>query len=213
MAAPFPAGARLWHAWPRGELVRMIRRWARGSARIEWPTLALFAFLYAAWLGLTAFHAALPLWLWLPLAAWVSAWWGSAQHEAMHGHPTRSRRVNALLATPPIWLWLPFERYRQTHLTHHRDERLTDPLDDPESRYWTPGGWRELGPVGRALVGAQGTLAGRLLIGPMWSVWRFLADEARMIAAGDIAKARVWTQHVVLVALAILYLEIGRAHV
>jgi fatty acid desaturase len=171
------------------------------NAAVEWPTLGLFTLIYASWLALVVFHDALPLWLWLPLAAWTAAWWGSAQHEALHGHPTRSRAVNTALATPPFWLWLPFERYRQTHLTHHNDERLTDPLDDPESRYKCPDGWRALGPVGRALVSAQGTLLGRLVIGPFWSVAVFWRLEARAVIAGDRARARIWAWHALFVAL------------
>ncbi len=178
------------------------------NAAVEWPTLALFAVIYASWLGLVAFHEALPIWLWLPLAAWTGAWWGSAQHEALHGHPTRIRWLNTALATPPIWLWLPFERYRHSHLTHHRDDRLTDPLDDPESRYWTPEGWRELGPIGQALVRAQTRLLGRLLIGPFWSIAMFWRTEASALLAGDREKAKVWLLHTVFTA-ALLAVAIG----
>lgn len=167
---------------------------------VEIPTLGLILVIYGGWLALTWFHDAIPLWAWLPLAAWTSAWWGSAQHEILHGHPTRSRALNTALGTPPFWLWLPFECYRATHLTHHRDERLTDPLDDPESRYWTPDGWRELGRFGRALVAVQQTLAGRLVVGPLWSIARFWAEEARKVAAGDRAALRVWAGHALGVA-------------
>jgi len=177
---------------------------------VEWPTLALFAAIYASWLGLVVFHDAIPLWLWLPLAAWTSAWWGSAQHEALHGHPTRSRFVNTALASPPIWLWIPFERYQQTHLRHHRDERLTDPLDDPESRYKCPDGWSRLGPVGQALVDAQTTLLGRLVIGPFWSIGAFLTQEALAIRAGDRERARIWLRHAVWTT-ALLAFAVGAA--
>lgn len=175
------------------------------TAPIEWPTLGLIGTILASWFGLTWFHDAIPLWLWLPAAVWISAWWGSVQHEVLHGHPTRSRALNTALATLPIWLWLPFERYRQTHLTHHRDERLTDPLDDPESRYWTPEGWRDLGPIGQALVAAQGTLAGRLAIGPLWSIARFWRAEARAIFDGDRDIRRIWGWHALWVALTLVW--------
>jgi fatty acid desaturase len=171
------------------------------NAAVEWPTVALFAAIYALWFGLVWFHAAIPLWLWLPLAVWTSAWWGSAQHEALHGHPTRARWLNTALATPPIWLWLPFERYRQSHLKHHFDERLTDPLDDPESRYKCPDGWRQLGPVGQRLVSAQSTLLGRLTIGPFWSVGLFWFQDLAALRAGDKARMRIWAWHVLWVAL------------
>jgi fatty acid desaturase len=168
---------------------------------VEWPTVALFGIIYASWLGLTLYHDALPLWLWIPLAAWTSAWWGSVQHEALHGHPTRSRAVNTAMASPPFWLWLPFESYRTSHLIHHRDERLTDPLDDPESRYWTPEGWKDLGPLGRRLVEMQSTLLGRLVIGPFWSIGQFWRQEWRQIVAGDASARRVWSWHGVWVAV------------
>jgi len=71
---------------------------------VEWPTLALLGVIYVASLMLVAGHASIPLWLWLPLAAWTAAWWGSAQHEILHGHPTSSRTLNTALATPPLWL-------------------------------------------------------------------------------------------------------------
>jgi fatty acid desaturase len=170
-------------------------------APVEWPTLLLWAAIIAAFMMLTWWHEAIPLWLWLPLAAWTAAWWGSAQHEMLHGHPTRIRWLNTALATPPLWLWLPFESYRQSHLRHHRDDRLTDPLDDPESRYWTSTGWRELSPVGRRLVEAQSTLLGRLIIGPTWSIWSFWSTEARALADGDTGRIRIWAWHVVWVAL------------
>lgn len=172
---------------------------------VEWPTVALFGFIYASWLGLTLFHDALSLWLWIPLAAWTSAWWGSVQHEALHGHPTRSRAVNTAMASPPFWLWLPFESYRTSHLIHHRDERLTDPLDDPESRYWTPQGWKDLGPLGRRLVELQSTLLGRLVIGPFWSIGQFWSQEWCKIAAGDISARRLWFWHGVRVALVLAW--------
>jgi fatty acid desaturase len=185
---------------------------AERNAAIEWPTLALFGVIYAAWLALIWFHALIPLWLWLPLAAWTSAWWGSAQHEALHGHPTRSRWLNTALATPPIWLWMPFERYRQTHLKHHCDERLTDPLDDPESRYKCPDGWRELGPVGQTIVRAQTTLLGRLVIGPFWSVGVFWLEDALALRDGDKVRARIWLWHLLWVVLLMIF-AIGVAQI
>ncbi len=171
------------------------------NAAVEWPTVALIAAIYLSWFLLVAFHDTLPLWLWLPLAAWTSAWWGSAQHEILHGHPTRSRPLNTALATPPFWLWLPFERYRHLHLTHHRDERLTDPLDDPESRYWTPDGWRELGPFGQKMVRWQSRLLGRLVIGPFWSVAMFWRAEIAALRNGTPGRAAIWGWHAVWVAL------------
>jgi fatty acid desaturase len=174
-------------------------------AAIEWPTVLLIALLYAAWAGLTWFHDALPAWAWVVLAGIVGTWWGSVQHEAIHGHPTRWQRLNTALATPPFCLWLPFRRYRHSHLAHHRDERLTDPLDDPESRYWTPAQWQALSPIARVLVAAQATLLGRLLIGPFWSIARYWRAEWRFIRGGNRKVARIWAWHALWVALVLAW--------
>lgn len=168
------------------------------SARIgavEWPTVALAVAIFGGWTALTLSAAALPALVVLPLGAWLIAWHSSLQHEIIHGHPTRWRRINRALGFVPLSLWIPFARYRAMHLTHHRDERLTDPLDDPESWYWTAEDWARLPGLHRALVGAQSTLAGRMLIGPGWCMGRFVASEAKAIAAGDRVLARIWLRH------------------
>ncbi len=180
-----------------------------GMAAIEWPTLALAAAIYAGWLALTWFHAALPLWLLAPLGAWTVAWHSSLQHENLHGHPTRWRLVNGALAYAPLALWLPYERYRDTHLTHHRDENLTDPIADPESRYVSEAGWARLGRAGRALVQAQATLLGRLVIGPFWVIAAFVRSEFAAILAGNFRLARIWALHGVGVAAVVAWLELA----
>lgn len=179
-----------------------------GREGLEWPTLALVIGLYLGWIVLVFTHDIIPLWLWFPLATWVSAWWGSAQHEMLHGHPTRSRAINTAMATPPIWLWLPFESYRQSHMTHHRDERLTDPLDDPESRYFTAQGWCELGPIGQKLVALQSTLLGRLIIGPLWCIGVFWRAAFHKLRAGDSETCRIWLWHGLWCAI-LLYVALG----
>lgn len=178
------------------------------SAAIEWPTLALAAGIYGGWGLVTCFHASLPLWLLLALAAWLMAWHGSLQHEVIHGHPTRFRWLNTAIGSIPLSLWLPFERYRQTHLAHHNDERLTDPLDDPESHYWTADDWRRLGWFGRAIATAQTTLVGRVLLGPPWLIGRFLVQEFRDVANGDRARLWIWTRHAGLVAGVLVWIVI-----
>lgn len=164
---------------------------------VEWPTLGLAVAIYGGWGALTYWHAALPLVVLVPAAAWIVAWHSSLQHEIIHGHPTRWRPFNRALGFVPLSLWLPFKRYRMMHLSHHRDERLTDPLDDPESFYWTDAQWARLDPVSRWLVRAQTTLLGRLVVGPFWSVPRFLLSEARLIWRGDRVVARIWGKHLV----------------
>lgn len=153
----------------------------RATAAIEWPTLVLAVGIYAAWAALTFWHAALPGWAVWPALAWLVAWQGSLQHEVLHLHPTRWRRVNEALALPPLALWLPYAIYRRSHLRHHVDARLTDPLDDPESFYWTPGLWAALSRPGQLLVAVQTTLLGRLLVGPGWSIGRFCYFQAQLL--------------------------------
>ncbi|WP_245198757.1 fatty acid desaturase [Jiella mangrovi] len=162
--------------------------------------------IYAGWGLLGFFHHLIPLWLLVPAAAWTIAWHGSLQHEIIHGHPTRWRRVNRALGFVPLSLFVPFERYRTLHLCHHRDDRLTDPLDDPESYYWSDEDWARLSPLARGLVEAQTCLAGRLVIGPLWSISRFLFTEFRAMRAGDRVVAAIWARHLVGVAVILAWL-------
>ncbi|UOM35256.1 fatty acid desaturase [Acuticoccus sp. I52.16.1] len=162
---------------------------------VEWPTVALCGAVFGGWGALTYWHACLPLAVSIPAAAWVVAWHSSLQHEIVHGHPTAWRAVNRALGFVPLSLWIPFARYRAMHLAHHRDERLTDPLDDPETYYWTPDDWSALSPPIRLLVAAQATLLGRMAIGPAWCIGRYLAADFSAICAGDRALARVWLRH------------------
>ncbi|MBV9740830.1 MAG: fatty acid desaturase [Hyphomicrobiales bacterium] len=172
----------------------------------EWPTLLLAATIYGGWLTLTWFQAALPWWILCPCGAWLVAWQGSLQHEVLHGHPTRWRRFNRLLALPALSLWLPYESYRVSHLMHHRDERLTDPLDDPESYYWTKGLWGSLNRVWHPLLKLQTTLAGRLLVGPAWVVPRFLIKQVQALWRGSPVAHRAWRSHLLPLALMLSWL-------
>ena len=162
---------------------------------MEWPTALLAVGVYGLWATVVAAYGTVPTWILAPAGAVLVTLHGSLQHEILHGHPTRSRRLNTAVGSIPLSLWLPFARYRQTHLLHHLDDRLTDPLDDPESYYWTDEDWRRLGPVGRGLVEAQTTLAGRVLIGPFWSIGRFLLDEAGRVRRGEPGARRTWAVH------------------
>ena len=170
---------------------------ARHRPGVEWPSVALCAGVYGGFVALTWWHASLPApVLALALAA-ILTLQASMQHEFIHGHPTRWRRLNRALAAVPLSLWLPFESYRRTHLVHHRDESLTDPFDDPESNYWSAEAWARLGPLGREVVRLQTTLFGRLVLGPAWIVLRYLLAEARAVSAGARGARRVWAGHAV----------------
>jgi fatty acid desaturase len=183
---------------------------ARFGARpmVEWPTALLATGLYGGWLAVTAAYGTVPLWILAPIGALLLTAHASFQHEVLHGHPTRWRGVNTALGNVPLSLWLPYRRYKQTHLLHHIDDRLTDPLDDPESYYWTEERWEALGPLGRALVRAQTTLAGRVTIGPVWSIGRFLYDEAGRVIAGKPGARRVWAEHLLLCLFVVAWITL-----
>ena len=180
---------------PRGALPR----------RIEAPTLLIAAAIYAGFGAVTWFHEILPWWVLLPLGAYLVAWHGSLQHEVVHGHPTPSALANELLVLPSLWLWMPFRLYRESHLAHHNDAQLTDPVADPESYYVDAAAWAEAGPVKRALLGANNTLAGRLLLGPLLCLWNFYRSEARRALAGDRSHLTAWAIHAIGAALVLAW--------
>jgi fatty acid desaturase len=167
----------------------------------DWPTIAVGAGVYLAFGLLTWFHYALPWWLVLPLGGYVVCLHGSLQHEAVHGFPFRRRWLDTVFVFPSLWLWLPYTHYRHTHTVHHRDERLTCPLDDPESNYVTDAQWQAMGPWHRGLRRALGTLAGRLVIGPLYFTARVWIASARRLAAGDRDQWRHWLLHLPSVAV------------
>jgi fatty acid desaturase len=170
----------------------------------EFPTWAVIAAIHGGWLALTLSFHALPAYLVAPLGAWLLAWHGSLQHEALHGHPTRRPWLNAVLAGPPLALWLPFPIYRETHLAHHRAE-LTDPLGDPESYYTSPERWGGLSRPARLLRVALHTALGRLALGPFAVVWRLLAAEAPRLLSGDRGRLAIWAAHAAAVAAVLVW--------
>jgi fatty acid desaturase len=172
---------------------------------LEWPTLALAALIYCLWFSATFFYRHIPLWALAAIGAWTVAWHLSLQHEIIHGHPTRRRWINTLIGQWPLVLWLPFEHYRHSHLQHHNDTRLTDPLDDPESYYWTEGQWRSLGRFSSFLVRAQATLLGRITIGPAWAITRFWQHEFEAIAGGDRRELSIVVRHALEAAVVLVW--------
>ncbi len=177
-------------------------------SRVEWPTIALAIVIYGGWLALTWFWRAVPIWALLPLAAWLVAWQGSLQHETMHGHPTRRRAINDAIGYPPLSLWLPYPIYKLSHLSHHRDERLTDPLDDPESFYVTEQFWATAPGWLRALLTFNQTLLGRIVVGPAFMIGFFLADEWARLRRNQPGRRRIWLQHVIGIAVVLAWVTL-----
>jgi len=165
------------------------------SPPIEWPTVALLAFTYLAWMAVTAFAAGLGPWLAVPLLAVVLAQHSSLQHEALHGHPTGSAGLNEALVSPALGLLVPYRRFRDLHLAHHHDPQLTDPYDDPESNYLDPAVWGRLRRPVRALLAANNTLLGRMLIGPAVGTLRFWLDDLGAARGGARRVRRAWAMH------------------
>lgn len=172
---------------------------------VEWPTALVAIALYLAFAALTLFYHALPWWLILPAAAYVVAWHGSLQHEAIHGHPTRHRRLNELFVFPSLWLWLPYRIYRDSHTAHHRDERLTDPLDDPESYYVTAEQWRGFGRWQHCMLWIRNTVAGRLLFGPLIAAWSLWRSELPRLLRGEREALIAWGLHLPACALVLVW--------
>jgi fatty acid desaturase len=167
------------------------------SRRLEWPTLLVLVGTYGAFGLLTWFHASLPWWLLLPLGAYTVCLHGSLQHEAVHGHPSARTWVNEALLLPSLWLWMPYRIYRQSHLQHHHNELLTDPLQDPESYYVTPESWITLGPLHRGILWTSNPLLGRLTLGPTVCTWRLFQNEARLLLNGDGRHLLSWALHLI----------------
>ncbi|HEX6011517.1 MAG TPA: fatty acid desaturase [Geminicoccaceae bacterium] len=188
-----------------GRIAGALRGRATQVPWIEWPTVALAAGIYTLFLLLTWFHAALPWWLLLPLGTLTVALHASLQHEVIHGHPTRERWLNDGLGKPSLWLWLPYELYRESHLRHHNNDILTDPLDDPESYYVTAGGWQNGSPLVRRILVVNQTLAGRLTLGPVLAVLGFWRQEVRRALGGDRRHLIVWLEHAGWVALVLAW--------
>jgi fatty acid desaturase len=172
-----------------------LERVAASSARVEWPTLALLLLTYAVWALATGLAGSLGLWLAIPLTGIAIAQYSSLQHEVIHGHPTRSRWLNEALVFPAIGLFVPYQRFRVQHLAHHFDPLLTDPLDDPESNYLDPAVWARLGRPARLLLGANNTLLGRMLIGPVLGLCALGRSEIAALRAGEPGAARAWRLH------------------
>ncbi len=163
--------------------------------RIEWPTLALILASYVGfWLGLFVLPGAslaLAIALLIPLIALQS----SLQHEVLHGHPFADRRLGEALVFPAFNLAIPYLRFRDTHLAHHRDARLTDPYEDPESNYLDPAIWVRLPRWRQRLLMANNTLLGRMLLGPLIGQVAFMATDWQAIRAGDRSVLAAWLWH------------------
>ena len=188
----------------RKAIARMATSWAW---RTQWPTWLLIVVIYGGWFGV-AMHARQ---IGQPLTAFflavLSAWYMSLQHELLHGHPTRSPFINALLGFAPLAVWFPYRVYRESHLLHHDDPHLTHPGLDPESFFVSHHVWQRAGWAIRALLTFRNTFMGRLLVGPAFAIAATGAQALGKIKRGDWRDVPAWLAHCVALTLLALWLR------
>ena len=185
----------------------------RRRARLDLRTVGVAVTILGGFALWSLNFTALPLWLAAPLGTVLLTWYGSLQHETIHGHPTPSKRINAAIGGLPLTLWIPYPIYRDTHIRHHRHSRrrLTEVGHDPESFYLPPGQLTRVGRIQRAILQANCTLAGRLVLGPAIAVAAFWAREARK-ARSDRRHRGIWLRHALGTA-AVLGWMVGVCHI
>lgn len=174
-----------------------IRSKLTGFQVVEWPTLFVAVVSYVGVVGTVLFANVISVPIAVAILALALALQSSLQHEVLHGHPFHSRKLSDLLAFPAVGLFIPFERFRDTHLAHHFDPKLTDPYDDPESYYLDPGVWQELPRVVRWGLWFNNTLLGRVTIGPLIGTLLFYAGDVAKIASGDKVVMRAYVLHLI----------------
>jgi fatty acid desaturase len=168
---------------------------ATGPKEWEWPTLGLLIGTGALW-GLAMMLPAGWLWLQVGLLVFALTLHSSLSHEILHGHPFRSRRAGTVLGLIQPGLFVPYLRFRALHLAHHRDARLTDPYDDPETQYLDPAVWAQLQRWQQKVLLWNNTLLGRMVVGPFIGMWAFVRDDLRAIRGGARDVAWHWALHV-----------------
>ncbi|PCJ10572.1 MAG: fatty acid desaturase [Rhodobacteraceae bacterium] len=161
----------------------------------EWGTFLLMLTCYALWFAALSLLPEVSLLLAIAATAVLVAFHSSLTHEALHGHPFRSKALNEILMAPQLNMVIPYNRFRDTHLAHHRDEKLTDPYDDPESNFLDPAVWRQMSKWQRQLYRANNTLLGRVLLGPIIGQICFVISDARAAWQGDRAVIWAWILH------------------
>lgn len=165
-----------------------------GRPEFEGSTWLVLAGCYALWSFSVGVTSTLGDVLILPLAISI-ALHSSLQHEILHGHPTRNALVNEALVFLPLGLFIPYRRFRDLHIRHHNDSRLTDPYDDPESFYLADCDAERQCLVMQALLAFNATFAGRILIGPAMAMYAFWRGDVNKAFAGDRRVIDAWLRH------------------
>ncbi|AVX90655.1 fatty acid desaturase [Pseudomonas sp. VE 196-7] len=167
----------------------------RFTARTEWPTWLLLIGVYGGWFAIILNSAWLGRGLSSLLLIPLLVLWLSVQHELLHGHPTRSVLCNKILGYAPFAVWYPYTLYRDSHLLHHRDEDLTVPGVDPESRYLTAVRWQGSSLFERSLHWLNKTVLGRFAIGAPLALLALAAEELQRLKNRERQAWLMWLTH------------------
>lgn len=171
----------------------------------EVPTFVLAVVLYVAWAALVHWHDAVPGVLLFVLGGYLGQLHFSLQHEAIHAMRHTPKAFRWALVWPPLNLWLPYPIFHRSHSRHHVNFHLTHPDKDTESVYHSAAAWAAYGPFRRFVIGADQTLAFRLLVGPWIRLASFVHSEFARLAGGDFSHLAIWIVHGVSVAPVIWY--------
>ncbi|MBZ0130498.1 MAG: fatty acid desaturase [Rhodobacteraceae bacterium] len=175
--------------------------WYRMQSRkipaVELPTLAMLLACYGLLAIATTIVPPVSNLLAFALATIAIALHSSLQHEALHGHPTRHSGLNEALVFPAIGLLIPYRRFRDLHLAHHVDTRLTDPYDDPESNFFCPDDWARMPRWVQLIYRLNNTLAGRILLGPALSMICMVKSDLQAVRRGEPGVAQAWALHAI----------------
>ena len=163
---------------------------------VEWPTALLLLLCYGVWGLATTGLVQLSLTTAVIVTGLAIAMFSSLQHEVLHGHPFRSAWISEAVVFPALTIAVPYLRFRDSHLEHHRDERLTDPYDDPESNFLDPAVWQTTPLLTRLVLLFNNTLMGRLTIGVLVSQVVFMRADWCAIRAGNRQVLMGWIWHV-----------------
>ncbi len=165
------------------------------TGRTEWPTWLLLIGVYLGWFAVVLASPRLGLWPSTVLLIPIVTLWMSVQHELLHGHPTRFVWLNKLMGYAPFAVWYPYTLYRDSHLLHHRDEDLTLPGVDPESRYLRQQDWQHRSGFERALHRLNKTVLGRLLLGAPLALLGLAKEEGQRLRRGERQAWLMWLTH------------------
>ena len=167
----------------------------RFTARSDWPTWLLLIGVYGGWFAIMFNSHWLGRGFSTVLLIPLLVLWLSVQHELLHGHPTRWIRFNKILGYAPFAVWYPYTLYRDSHLLHHRDEDLTVPGVDPESRYLTRGRWQGSSLFERSLHWLNKTVLGRFAIGAPLGLLALASEELQRLKNRERQAWLMWLTH------------------